>query len=152
MHQMKTKIFILLMVMVTGVSLAQKGAMRERIKAQKIAFITDQLQLTSKEAQVFWPVFNAYESKIEEIKQGELRSIKMALRSSSSLTDQEAKDLLDRLVTTENDLHNLKLQLIKDLKSVLPPQKILKLKIADEEFNKRLLEKLREFRQKRNKG
>lgn len=149
---MKTKIFILLMVMVTGVSLAQKGAMRERIKAQKIAFITDQLQLTSEEAQVFWPVFNAYESKIEEIKQGELRSIKMALRSSSSLTDQEAKDLLDRLVTTENDLHNLKLELIKDLKSVLPPQKILKLKIADEEFNKRLLEKLREFRQKRNKG
>lgn len=149
---MKTKIFILLLVMVTGVSLAQKGAMRERIKAQKIAFITDQLQLTSEEAQVFWPVFNAYESKFEEIKQGELRSIKMALRSSSSLTDQEAKDLLDRLVTTENDLHNLKLQLIKDLKSVLPPQKILKLKIADEEFNKRLLEKLREFRQKRNKG
>ncbi len=126
--------------------------MREKIKAQKIAFITDQLELTSEEAQAFWPVFNSYESNVEAIKNGELRSIRQSLRQGAELSDKEANQLLNRLVAAENNLHQLRVDLVSDLKAVLPPQKILRLKAVDDEFNRKLLERLREMRQKRSGG
>jgi Spy/CpxP family protein refolding chaperone len=147
---MKVKILLLIGLFSCGLSFSQVNKMRERIRSQKIAFITDQLQLTSEEAQAFWPVFNAYESEVEKIKNGELRSIRQDLRSNEDLSDQEAKQLLQRLVTAENNLHELRVGLVSDLQTVLSPQKILRLKVADEEFNKQLLERLREMRQKRS--
>ena len=35
-----------------------------RVKAYKIAYITDQLNLSAKEAENFWPVYNAHEKLI----------------------------------------------------------------------------------------
>ena len=40
---------------------------KEQIKAQKVAFITDKLQLTVEEAQQFWPVYNELDKKSEDI-------------------------------------------------------------------------------------
>jgi len=148
---MRYKVLVIVLFFFS-LSYSQGGKMREKIKAQKIAFITNQLDLSTTEAQAFWPVFNAYESEVDDIKSGELRSIRIALRSSDILSDTEAEELLNRLVGVENELHQLKLKLINDLKGVLPPQKILKLKVADDEFNKQLLERLREMRQKRANG
>ena len=42
-----------------------------------------------------------------------------------------------------------KKQLVKDLKGVISPQKIIKLKMAEDAFNRELLEKLRKFRENR---
>ena len=39
---------------------------RDRIKAEKIAFITDAVGLTSAEAEKFWPVYNKFEAEKDE--------------------------------------------------------------------------------------
>lgn len=39
----------------------------EKIQALKIAFITQKLELTSDEAQKFWPVYNRYETDIRQV-------------------------------------------------------------------------------------
>ena len=39
----------------------------EKIQALKIAFITQKLELTSDEAQKFWPVYNRYENDIKQV-------------------------------------------------------------------------------------
>ena len=39
----------------------------EKIQALKIAFITQKLDLTTDEAQRFWPVYNRYESEIRQV-------------------------------------------------------------------------------------
>src|SRR4051812_8662994 len=39
----------------------------ERIEALKVAFITKQLQLTSQEAEKFWPVYNQYDVEMKSI-------------------------------------------------------------------------------------
>ncbi len=44
----------------------------EKIEALKIAFITQKLELTTDEAQKFWPVYNQYEQEIRNIKGGEV--------------------------------------------------------------------------------
>ncbi len=39
----------------------------EKVQALKIAFITQKLELTSDEAQKFWPVYNRYETEIKQV-------------------------------------------------------------------------------------
>lgn len=40
---------------------------KERIKALKVAYITKELNLTSAEAEKFWPVYNDYFAEIEKV-------------------------------------------------------------------------------------
>ena len=38
----------------------------KKLQALKIAFITQKLQLTSAEAEKFWPVYNQYDNEIKQ--------------------------------------------------------------------------------------
>ena len=44
-----------------------KGNRTEKVQALKIAFITQKLELTSDQAQKFWPVYNRYETEIRQV-------------------------------------------------------------------------------------
>lgn len=43
-----------------------KEGRSEKIQSLKIAFITQKLELTTDEAQKFWPVYNGYETEIRQ--------------------------------------------------------------------------------------
>lgn len=149
---MKLKLITLLFIASCFFSFSQKGQLRDKIKAQKIAFITEKLSLTSDEAQVFWPIYNRYEENTAQIKSKDLRSIKMEFREAQgNLSKEKADELLDRLVKAEIGLHEERLKLVSELKSVVTSEKIIKLKAAEEEFNRMLLSRLREERNKRQK-
>lgn len=150
---MKQLITPILLLMFTAFSYAQPNgrAMQERIKAQKVAFITEKLNLSSQEAQKFWPVYNVYEETTNKIKGKDLREIKSRMRNNPSLSDEEANDLLDQLIQAENNIHTAKLKLVTDLKKVISAEKIIRLKAAEDEFNRKLLERLEQFRRNRNK-
>ncbi|NRA91560.1 MAG: sensor of ECF-type sigma factor [Psychroserpens sp.] len=124
---------------------------RERIKSQKIAFITDKLDLTTEEAQKFWPVYNTYDDTTEQIRNEDLRAIRREMRENRDMSEKEADALLDRLINADNKMHQAKQKLVEDLKNVLPSRKIILLKAAEDEFNKKLLDRLKEFRDKRGR-
>jgi Spy/CpxP family protein refolding chaperone len=123
------------------------GKMHERIKSQKVAFITERLDLSSKEAQKFWPIYNAFEKKVTKIRQNDLREVRQAMQKGN-LSDSEAQQVLDRFMTIEQQLFEAKKQLIKDLKNVIPPQKIIQLKATEDAFNKKLMKILQQRREK----
>lgn len=148
---MKQLITPILLIMLTAFSFAQNGGrMQERIKAQKIAFITEKLNLTPDEAQQFWPIYNKFEDTANTIKSKDLREIKNKMRGGE-LSDSEANMLLDKLTDAETKMHNAKINLVKDLKKVISAEKIIRLKAAEDEFNRKLLERLEQFRRNRQK-
>jgi hypothetical protein len=66
------KRFILIIALFFGsfsVANAQdgRGERMEKIQALKIAFITQKLELTTDEAQKFWPVYNRYEAELRQV-------------------------------------------------------------------------------------
>jgi len=140
-------IFILL-ISLSGFA-QRDGKMNERIKAQKVAFITEKLSLTADEAQQFWPIYNAFEETRERIKSGPLRQVKMKIRSNPDMSDNEARKLLGQILNAENEIHNAKMKLAEDLQSVLSPKKIIKLRAAEDEFNRELLQRLKQMRERR---
>ncbi len=145
------KLILILTLIFCAQGIAQPSAkMQERIKAQKVAFITERLNLSAEEAQGFWPIYNAFEAKLEALRKSDLRDIKIKMREGN-VSESEANSLLKKLMNAETQVHNSKMQLMNDLKSVISAEKIIRLKAAEEAFNKKLLERLREFRDKRAK-
>jgi len=68
----KTGVFLLtiLLAFATANAQPQHDKKHERIKALKIAYITEQLDLTADQAQKFWPVFNRYEKEKWDMRKG----------------------------------------------------------------------------------
>lgn len=119
---------------------------KEKIKALKVAYITEQLQLTSDEAAKFWPIYNAYEDKQKVFKQEKKRAYLDRMDGSEidQMTDKEATALLSQMENTEDELYQLRKKFITSLKGVIPPVKIIKLKKAEEGFNRKLLQQYRD--------
>lgn len=120
--------------------------LKSRIKAQKVAFITERLNLTSTEAQKFWPIYNSFEETSENIRHNELRRIKQKLRDNPNLSNSQADALLTQLISAEDKLHKTRQKLFSDLRNVISSIKILQLKRAEDAFNRKLLAKLKEYR------
>lgn len=143
-----TKTLLLFLLLITSFSFAQ-GLLREkkeRIKALKVAYITEELNLTSEEATKFWPLYNAYEDKQKELRQEKLRSYMDRLDGGeiNKMNDKEANAFLNQMESIEDELYQLRKKFIVNLKGVIPPIKIIKLKKAEEGFNRKLLKQYRE--------
>ncbi len=124
----------------------QNGKTRDKIKTQKVAFITEQLELTSDEAQKFWPIYNQFEKESREIKSKYFRPLRKQLREDVKISDSESNKLLEQIVEGENKMHLAKQTFISNLKTAISANKIIKLKAVEEEFNRKLLGKLRNHR------
>lgn len=119
---------------------------KEKIRALKIAYFTENLDLTEKEAQQFWPIYNAYDDKNHELRVIEMSKIKREAGHLDDISEAEATAVLDRIETLETQIHQNNQDLIKKLKKILPAKKIIRLKKAERDFNRELMKK---FRQKR---
>ena len=148
---MKIKnILPLLIVFISLNAIAQDGPFirkkKEQIKALKVAFITDELSLTPDEATKFWPLFNAFEDKQQEIKKQKLKGYldRMDDDSFDKLSEKEATTMLAQMESSEDELYQAKKKFVASLKGVISPIKILKLKKAEENFNRKLLQQYRD--------
>ena len=111
-----------------------------------MAFFTEQLSLTSKEATVFWPMYNAYETERESIMDQKRREVYDKIGGSQPYSEDEARAILSRHQELEERQEALDRKFQTEMASTFSATRTLKLFRAEHEFRKRLL---REFR-KRN--
>lgn len=146
------KITLVLLLTFSAYAFSQKGMMirenREKIKSLKIAFITSELSLTPEEAAKFWPIYNSFEDKQHSIRKQKIKGFidSMDGEELSALSEKEASTLLTQVENSEEELYQAKKKLITNLKGVIPTLKILKLKKAEEDFNRKLLQQYRDKR------
>lgn len=137
---MKNFIFAIIALFISISAFAQPGS--KKFKELKIPFISERVNLSSEEAEKFWPIYNAYDDATSKIKHEEIRGIHREIKkNSTTLDDQKSKELLDRLNKAENILHDEDVKLINKLSKIISPKKILLLKIAEEDFKKRLFDR-----------
>lgn len=142
------KILILILLVTTGMY-AQRGAGKERIKALKTAHITEALDLTSAEAEKFWPVYNNHEDQMDDIKrQRRMDVMSIAKGDMSTLNDADADRLIDKMLEYQKREMQLQITFIEDIRKVIPAQKVIRLHRAEEDFKRKLVEILRKKRGK----
>lgn len=139
------RIFIISIFILTSASygFAQNNP---RIKALKTAFITNSLDLSSKEAQQFWPIYNKYERTIHLEKTIKMRQLAKEAKDKGGidqLSDKEANIILNELIEIDFKVANAKKDLHNSLIGIIPPKKIIKLFKAEQDFNKELLKRLK---------
>jgi len=139
---MKKSIIIIFIFLLTIGSFAQNK--RDRIKALKIAFITEKLELTSEEAETFWPIYNNFESQRESLRKQ--MAIKRRGLDFENLTEKEAKEIVKEIIAHEEQKTAIETKFLNKLIGVLPSKKIIMLKVAEDKFKRRMLDELRKRR------
>ncbi|MDD4150176.1 MAG: hypothetical protein PHE33_09115 [Bacteroidales bacterium] len=113
----------------------------EKIQAEKVAFITEKVNLTVDEAQQFWPVYNEFNAKISKLfieERSIYRNIKV---NSETINDKDLTVKLDRMVELNQEKASLEIEYHQKYKKILPIQKVAKLYQSDKDFRKHLLHK-----------
>ena len=123
----------------------KKRPSREKVKAMKIGYITDKLSLTAEEAQKFWPVYNEFEDKMDDIRKKRKEAYKKS-KESGELTDVEIEKRVDSHIFMEQKELDIKKEYHAKFKTVLPIKKVAKLYKANENFKRDLLKKIRDHK------
>jgi hypothetical protein len=132
------------LLLTTGMLAQEEGRnhpMQERIRAQRVAFITEKLALTAEEAQSFWPVFNAFEAKMRDIRKDRVRR-----PAFMHMSDEEALDFIEKSQSLDQKELDLKISYTGRFLEVLPAQKVAQLDHIEKAFNRELLKTIRERR------
>lgn len=132
---------ILILGLVLSISAQKMG--KQRILVLKTSYITTAINLNTSEAEQFWPVYNKYSDKIQELKTKlgteNFRRIKKT-GNIDALTNKEAEEILANRIKYEEEILKNKIVLNKELKKIISAKKIIKLQQAERNFNKRLLQ------------
>ena len=141
---MKKLILLLFTIMlISNSALAQQQMNREKIKILKTSYITNTLDLSQKEAEQFWPIYNLYSTKIQKLKmqlEGGLQREIILLGGIKNLTNVEAQKLIDKSIQLEQQITTNKVKLINELSKILSAKKIITLKKSERDFNRRILQ------------
>jgi hypothetical protein len=115
----------------------------ELVKAQKIAFFTEKLNLTPDEAQKFWPVYNSYWEKKNQIIEERRDAMKFCSENMDKLSPKEIERYGDMYINFHKQESDLLLEYNKKFKEVLSPEKVMRLYLADYDFKTYLLRQIR---------
>ena len=121
---------------------------RERIKAMKVAYITQEMKMDPELAQKFWPIYNKYECQKMDLHRREHEELK----NTEALSEQEAEKMLTEYQEIEKEEYLIKKALFTDLKKIISAKEIIQLHKLESDFNKKLLQEYRERKKaERNK-
>ena len=123
---------------------AHRQEKKENIEAMKVAFITSKLDLTPEEAQKFWPVYNQYTEKMQELRKKRRLDEREAKKNIDEYSDKEIEHAIDSDLAVRQKELDLQKEYSTKFKTVLPMKKVAKLYAAEEEFKMELLNKLKD--------
>jgi hypothetical protein len=133
----------LLLALFSVAGYSQEQSKEEIVKAQKIAFFTQKLKLTSDEAQAFWPVYNEYWERKNTIISDRQAAMKYFSENSAKMSTAEAKKYADMYIKFHKEEADLLVEFHAKFLAILSPDKVMRLYQADYEFKTYLLQQIR---------
>jgi hypothetical protein len=148
---MKHCLLLLLSFFLVLPATAQRSATRQdvqRVQAAKIGYLTKRMNLSDEQAQRFWPVYHRYEEELRAAR----RKAFARLHDKRNPPVQSEADAL-RTIESRLDAQEDRLEVQRKYKSeflrVLSAEQLLALYDAEREFNRLVLQRVRQQRQKR---
>jgi hypothetical protein len=112
---------------------------REKIRAAHAAYITQRLELTTSEAEKFWPVYREYAEK--------RRELRLPLREARR-KNADDKTLLDLDLKIKQQELDLEKEYTQKLQKLISAEKMIKLREAEIDFRKLILRQIERRRRK----
>jgi len=145
---MKRIIIFLLIILIYPVtkSVGQNTNL-EKLNNYKIGFFTKRLNLTSEEAEKFWPVYNEYQGQRNQIQLEKMKLNRTFNQNESTLSDKQLEEMGDKYVDCIVQESALAVTFHKKLKTVLSPAKVIMYYQAENLYKVQLLNELQNQRQ-----
>lgn len=127
---------------------------KDKIETMHIAYLSQKLDLTSAEAEKFWPIYNEYKAGQDKLRQQRMDNVQTVKKAGGvdNMSDAEVQ----KLITDETDLETSQLELrkayITKFQQAIPIRKVAKFFIAEDEFKRYLLNQLRKRREQNGRG
>jgi hypothetical protein len=122
---------------------------QEKIKAARIAFITERLGLTPAEAEKFWPIYNEFAARRQELR----KELDQARRNKPA--NQSEEEHQRQLIDLGLKLKQQELDLEKDysgrILNVINSQKLLALRKAEQDFRAMVLRQIQNRQQQQQR-
>ncbi|WP_299556188.1 sensor of ECF-type sigma factor [Seonamhaeicola sp.] len=135
---MKTYLLPIIIVLFS-LNLSAQQHDRDKIEALKVSFITEKLDLTKAEAQKFWPLYNEFDKTNGRLRFHEMRNIRKEIKDNlDTLSEERAVELLKKLNNIESRLNKNRMEFAAKVRAILPAKKIIKLKIAEDDFKRKM--------------
>ena len=115
------------------------------IMSQKVAFVTQKLQLTPEEAEKFWPVYNAASEEVWKASTKTLRAIAALVNSTKDDATQSEEEIKKLVANLDNcKMNEIKTfnKLFTEISKVLPLKKAAKIYGIEEQFRQHLIKNL----------
>lgn len=125
---------------------------KDKIETMHIAYLSQKLNLTSAEAEKFWPIYNQYKAGQDQLRKQRMANVESVKNAGGvdNMSDAE----VEKLLTAETDFESRELDLRKEyvtkFQQVIPTRKVAKFFIAEDEFKRYLLNELRKRREGRD--
>jgi hypothetical protein len=116
----------------------------EKYRAEKVAFLTSNLELSPAEAQKFWPVYNQLEKERWEAQKFRREMEEKVQEAEESMSDNNIKRLTREFAGSLQKEANLLVDYNEKFLEILPPGKVLRLYKAENEFRMHMIKKFRD--------
>ncbi|MCM1502240.1 MAG: hypothetical protein NC115_06190 [Bacteroidales bacterium] len=143
MKRFLTFIAMMLFFIPCAVSQDRKENWREKMRSEKIAFLTNEMDLTPEEAQVFWPVYNTTcedRDKVQRAVMEAYKALNEAIKSNKPQKEIGVK--LDAYIRALDNQAGMAGRHVEEYRKVLPTEKVAKLYLAEEKFRREQIHRL----------
>ena len=123
----------------------------ERIEQAKVAFISKELELSTAEAEAFWPIYNEMQSKIKEHRKSIKRTLKELKTDSLNQDDKIYEKVLNQTHDGQVQTLEIKKEYTRKIGDLLGYKKVFELGDAEIAFKKRLVERMKNAPSSRGK-
>jgi predicted transglutaminase-like cysteine proteinase len=96
---------------------------RQAVRTDKRGLVEKNMKLTPEEAKAFWPLYDDYQRDLDAIQTRQNRSILDYINSESSMTDANAKRIVNDVLAADGEEQLLRERLMRKLFSALPGRK-----------------------------
>jgi hypothetical protein len=115
----------------------------DRLKSQKVAYFSNNIDLSSREAEKFWPLYNEYSHQREAISQERNKILRQLSNVEKMENEKDVKALLDSYTASFTQEAELFRKYYQKFSEILPPKKVVRLYITEEQFKQMLLRSIR---------
>jgi len=97
-------------VIVSGLAAVNSSiqGLRANMRADKTQLLSEAMNLTEDESEIFWPVYRRYEADLASINNEQVALEKEYALKSSTMSDSDAKSMLDKALSLESRRVQLK--------------------------------------------
>ena len=139
------KLLVILLIFLQGAAFAQEKLSEEKRKefeSQKIAFFTQELDLSPEEAVKFWPLYNEMGKKMRET-EGEMRKKAREVKDAKNVSEEVYKQAIMDMLACDQKMQAIKKEYYQKMLQVIPASKLWKLSEAERKFHRQLFERLK---------